>query len=129
MQSVQSTKPDLRPLRDVSRVGTTEHFRWLKGIVKSLLVLNLLDAVFTLLWVRAGLAEEANALMRELVNDHAVLFVVVKVVLVALGSFLLWRRRHRPTAVIGIFTVFLAYYAVLLYHLQYSSYLVRALMR
>jgi hypothetical protein len=67
--------------------------------------------------------------MRELVNDHAVVFVVVKTALVGLGSYLLWRRRHRPAAVVGIFAVFLAYYAVLLHHLQYSSYLVNALMR
>ncbi len=33
-------------------VGTPEHFRWLHGIVKAVLVLNLLDALFTLLWVR-----------------------------------------------------------------------------
>lgn len=129
MPFVPSTKPNVRPLRDLSSLGTEEHFRWVEGIVKSLLVLNLLDAVFTLLWVRVGAAEEANALMRELVNNHAVLFVVVKTALVAAGSYLLWRRRHRPVAVIGIFGVFLAYYAVLLYHLQYSSYLVRALMR
>jgi hypothetical protein len=112
---------------DVSRIGTAEHFRWVEGIVKSLLVLNLLDAIFTLFWVRVGLAEEANALMRDLVNNHAVLFVVVKTALVASGSYLLWRRRHRPTAVIGIFAVFIAYYAVLLYHVQYSSHLLQAL--
>jgi hypothetical protein len=129
MPSAPTTKPDRRALGDVSRVGTTEHFRWLEGIVKSLLVLNLLDAVFTLLWVRAGLAQEANALLRELVNDQAILFVTVKTALVALGSYLLWQRRYRPTAVIGIFTVFLAYYAVLLYHLQYSSFLLRDLMQ
>lgn len=113
--------------RDGLRVGTAEHFRWLEGIIKSLLVLNLLDAVFTLFWVEAGLAQEANAFMRELVNRHAVLFVTVKTALVALGSYLLWQRRHRPVAVVGIFAVFLAYYAVLLYHLQYSSYLLHAL--
>lgn len=129
MPSVPSTNPELSPSRDTSCIGTKEHFRWLEGIVKSLLVLNLLDAVFTLLWVRAGLAREANALMRDLVNDHSVLFLVVKTLLVGLGSYLLWKRRHRPAAVIGIFAVFLVYYAVLLYHLQYSSYLLHALVR
>jgi hypothetical protein len=117
----------LKEARDVSRVGAAEHFRWVEGIVKSLLVLNLLDAAFTLLWVRVGLAEEANPLMRDLVNDHAVLFVVVKTALVASGSYLLWQHRDRPTAVIGIFAVFIAYYAVLLYHIQHSSRLLNAL--
>jgi hypothetical protein len=108
-------------------VGTPRQFRWLNGIVKTVLVLNLLDALFTLLWVRAGLAHEANALMRDLVNEHAVLFVVTKLGLVSLGSLVLWRRRTHAVAVVAIFSAFLAYYLVLLYHLQYSSILVRNL--
>jgi hypothetical protein len=109
------------------RVGTAEQFRWLNGIVKTVLVLNLLDAIFTLVWVRAGFAREANALMRQLVNEHAILFVLTKLGLVSLGSLLLWRLRTHAGAVIAIFAAFLAYYLVLLYHLQYSSLLVRSL--
>jgi len=109
------------------RIGTPQQVRWLDGIVKTVLVLNLLDAVFTLVWVRAGLAREANALMRDLVNEHAVLFVVVKLGLVSLGSLVLWRRRTHAAAVVAIFVAFLAYYFILLHHLQYSSLLVRHL--
>jgi hypothetical protein len=96
--------------------------RWLEGIIGALLVLNLCDAVFTLLWVRLGLAREANHLMRALVEEHAILFMVVKIGLVSLGSLLLWRRRHRPVAVVALFGAFLVYYAVLLYHLSYASW-------
>ena len=102
-------------------IGHPEHFRWLYGIVKVVLVLNLLDAVFTLIWVHAGLAEEANALMRDLVNNHTVRFVLAKLALVSLGSILLWYRRHHPLAVIAIFLTFFAYYLIFLYHLQFSS--------
>lgn len=109
-------------------VGTPEHFRWLHGIVKAVLVLNLMDALFTLVWVRAGLAREANPLMERLVNEHAVGFVLIKLGLVGLGSWLLWKRRERPAAVLGIVAVFLAYYLLLLYHLQYASHLVRQLL-
>ncbi len=77
------------------RVGTPRQFRWLNGIVKTVLVLNLLDALFTLVWVRIGLAREANALMRDLVNEHAVLFVVTKLGLVSLGSLVLSREDGR----------------------------------
>jgi hypothetical protein len=107
------------------RLGTAQHFRWLKGIVKWVLVLNLCDAIFTLVWVRWGLAREANTLLDELVNEQAVAFVVTKLGLVSLGSWLLWRRRDRPLAVIAIFIAFVLYYLVLLYHLQYASGLVR----
>ena len=102
-------------------IGTPEQVQWLLGLVKAIFVLNLLDAVFTLIWVHAGLAEEANALMRDLVNNHAVRFVLAKLALVSLGSILLWYRRHHPLAVIAIFFTFLAYYLIFLYHLQFSS--------
>jgi hypothetical protein len=108
-------------------VGTPEHFRWLNGIVKMVLVLNLLDAVLTLVWVRSGLALEANPLIDELVDDHALAFILVKLGLVGLGSWLLWQRRRRPIAVIGIFAAFMAYYLVLLYHVHYAANLLRRL--
>lgn len=113
---------------DVSRIGTPEQFQWLHGIVKSVLVLNLIDAVLTLFWVQAGLAVEANTLIDELVNEHAVLFVAVKLSLVAMGSWLLWNRRSSPVAVVGIFMAFMTYYWVLLYHLQYAGRLVANLL-
>lgn len=74
---------------DASRIGTPEQFRWLHGIVKAVLVLNLVDAVLTLLWVHLGLAVEANTLIDELVNENAPLFVSVKLALVGMGSWLL----------------------------------------
>lgn len=106
-------------------VGTPEQMSWLTGVVIAVLVLNVLDALFTLVWVRAGLAVEANSLMRDLIENNAFLFVATKLGLVSLGSLLLWRQRTHPIAVVAIFGVFLAYYFVLLYHLQYSSVLVR----
>jgi hypothetical protein len=107
------------------RIGTPQHFGWLLGIVKSVLVLNLLDALLTLYWVRAGRATEANTLIDELVEQNAVAFVATKLALVAMGSWVLWKRRRHPVAVVGIFAVFVCYYLILLYHLQYLSRLVR----
>jgi len=89
-----SSKAPLDP-----RIGTPEQFRWLLGIVKVVLALNLLDAIFTLFWINAGLAREANPLLAEIVRDHPVGFAIVKLGLVAGGSFLLWRYRSRPLAV------------------------------
>jgi hypothetical protein len=110
--------------RVAMELGTAEQFRWLDWIVKCVLVLNLADAIFTLIWVRWGLALEANALMRDLVNEHALGFMLAKLLLVSGGSWLLWQRRHHSVAVVAIFTAFIAYYAVLLYHVQYASHLV-----
>jgi hypothetical protein len=108
------------------RVGSPEHFRWLHGVVKVILVLNLLDALFTLLWVGAGLAREANPLLRELVVESPLVFALAKLGLVGLGSLLLWRLRQRPLAVVAIFVAFLTYYAVLLHHLRFLGRLLRA---
>jgi hypothetical protein len=54
-------------------------------------------------------------------------FFAVKLGLVGMGSWLLWRRRENPTAVVSIFIAFFVYYLVLLYHLQYAATLVRSL--
>jgi hypothetical protein len=48
-------------------VSTPDQLRWLDGIVKAVIVLNLLDIVFTLYWVGEGWAEEANLLLQNMV--------------------------------------------------------------
>ena len=102
-------------------IGTRQHFRWLVGIVKWLVVLNLLDGIFTLVWVQYFYAEEYNLMLRDLAQGDMVLFMLVKLTLVSLGAVFLWRNRSHPLAVIAIFLAFLAYYLVLLYHLRYTT--------
>ena len=109
-------------------IGTPQHFRWLLGIVKMLLALNLLDAVFTLFWINAGLAREANPLLAVIVRDRPILFTVVKLSLVGSASLLLWHHRYRPLAVVGIFLGFFVYYCLFLYHIGFLSLVVGALL-
>lgn len=99
-------------------VGSALHYHWLRGIVATGLILNAIDAVMTVVWVSTGLAMEANPVLGSLVSDHPVLFVAAKQTLVSLGSWLLWRRRREPLAVIGIFLFFLVYWWLLLVHLR-----------
>lgn len=94
---------------------------WLESLAKLILVLNLLDAVFTLIWLRFGLAREANIFLSHTVEHHPVLFVAVKFSLVSLGVYLLWRYRQRWLAGAGLVLVGLVYYLILLYHLQFLS--------
>ena len=108
-------------------IGTPQHFRWLMGVVKVVLVLNLLDAIFTTYWVGAGLAREANPLMADLIERSPVLFVLCKTSLVALGSLFLWWRRNHRFAVVGIFGIFVVYYGILLFHLGYLGWVVGGL--
>jgi hypothetical protein len=100
------------------RIGTIQHFRWLGWIVWGTLVLNVVDAFLTLYWITSGFATEANPLMAVLIEEHPLVFIVVKFSLVFLGSTLLWRYRKRPLSVICIFLAFMVYYGVVLYHLN-----------
>ena len=104
------------------RIGTVQHFRWLAYIVWATLVLNVADAVLTLLWVTSGQATEANPIMAVLIERNPIMFVVVKFTLVFLGSTLLWRYRKRPLSVICIFIAFIVYYSVLLYHFRFGDF-------
>jgi hypothetical protein len=94
---------------------------WLWTAVVAVVVLNLADAVFTMWWVHAGIATEANVLLADLVEGNAVLFALAKSTLVSLGLLLLWRQRERPLAAFGIALVFVAYNGLVLYHLGIAA--------
>jgi hypothetical protein len=126
-----SSLPDANaplPAGSALQIGTPTHFNWLHGIVATVVVLNLIDAVLTLAWVRWGFAKEANLLLATMVEEHAVLFVLGKISLVSLGTLLLWRRRDHALAVVGIFAAFILYYAVLLFHLSFAGNLLKQVM-
>ena len=98
--------------------GGGEGARWLRTIVVAVIVLNLFDAVLTLLWVQLGVATEANVLLEGVLSRSAVLFMVVKMALVSLGVGLLWRQRARPLAIFGIALVFCAYATLAVHHVR-----------
>lgn len=100
------------------KIGTLQHFRWLKGVVVAVLVMNLLDAVFTIIVVTTQRASEANPVLAELALHSPPLFMFAKMLLVSFGSYTLWGLRRRPFAVCAIFVAFLTYYCVLLFHLH-----------
>jgi hypothetical protein len=87
---------------------------WLSSAV---VILNLLDAVFTIIYTNAGYASEANPLMAVALASTPVVFVLAKVSLVSLGVLLLWRVRDRAFAAFGIVATAAAYALVVLYHL------------
>lgn len=89
----------------------------LRLVVVALLLLNLLDAVFTLVWVEAGIAKEANLLLEGILSQSAMGFMLVKLTLVSLGVLLLWRHREHKLAVAGLAVACFAYNSLLVYHL------------
>ena len=97
---------------------SSKNFALQLGLIKAILVLNLIDAVLTLIWVTGGYAYEANPLLRHWIETSPLVFVIGKLALVGLGSLILWRYRHRRLAVITVFLAFIVYYALLLWHLR-----------
>ena len=79
-------------------------------------MLNAIDGVLTVFWVFSGHAHEANPIMDHLIEVDPVVFMAVKLALVALGSFLLWRLRYKRAAVVAIFVLFMVYYGILVVH-------------
>jgi hypothetical protein len=86
------------------------------------LVLNLADAVFTLVYVRLGLASEANPFMKTALGSGPVAFMALKLGLVSLCVLLLQRLRERQLAVraadVALVGSAVAYATLLLYHLS-----------
>jgi len=99
-------------------VGRAQHFDWLRGLIAGIFTLNVADGVMTVYWVLSGRARESNPLMDRLLDIDPLVFMVVKLALVALGSVLLWRLRRHAIAVTAIFALFLVYYWLLLPHLE-----------
>lgn len=89
----------------------------------AVIVLNLVDAIFTILYTRFGVATEANPLMDQVLSSGPLVFMITKLSLVSLGVYLLWRLRHRRSAVAGLVAVGSAYVWLLVHHLSAVHYL------
>ena len=89
-----------------------------------ILVLNLFDASFTLLYTTSGLAIEANPLMEQVISRSPLQFMLIKTALVSLGLLLLWRLRWQRMAKLAIVGSALAYSVLIVYHLSEAHQLV-----
>lgn len=84
-------------------------------------VLNLLDAVLTLLWIHLGIAEEANTLWGTLVETRPMAFVLIKLAVVFAGVFVLVKRRDRPLARMGLGATSAVYAVLLGWHITIAT--------
>jgi hypothetical protein len=85
-----------------------------------LLLLNLLDAAFTLTWVYSGVASEANPVMAGAISLGPGVFIATKVALVTLAVALLWRNREHLTARWALVPVSLLYALVAGGHIGFA---------
>ncbi len=82
-----------------------------------LFALNWLDAQLTIVWVRAGLATEGNALMAYFLDYSALSFLSVKLLIGASVAYLLYRLSHIKLARRGVSLALAVYAIVMLVHL------------
>jgi hypothetical protein len=84
----------------------------------AIVILNLFDALFTLIYTRTGLATESNPVMQGILARSPVVFVAAKLTLVSLSVVLLFRLRHRTAAVVALASGATMYALVFAYHLS-----------
>jgi hypothetical protein len=82
-----------------------------------LFLLNLLDAVLTIYWVRNGIATEGNQLMAMLLDIGNTPFLVVKVGIGAITALVLWNWGHLRLAKIGLAVTLSLYICIMGFHL------------
>ncbi|MCE9668054.1 DUF5658 family protein [Myxococcus stipitatus] len=89
-----------------------------------LLTLNLLDGLFTLLFLQMGVAEELNPLMRLAYEQHPLFFMFSKLLIVNTGLWLLCLHRRMRASRIAIRVGAAVYGIIVIYHLAFLTHLV-----
>jgi hypothetical protein len=79
--------------------------------------LNLLDALLTIVWVRAGVATEGNYLMATLLDIGNGPFLGVKIAIGAVAAFVLFRWGSRPLARFGLAVALAIYIGLMGIHI------------
>lgn len=72
------------------------------GMAFTLLLLNLVDALCTITWVELRIAWEANPVMAFALSGSPVIFMVAKMALVQLGTWLLVSHQHTRAARVAL---------------------------
>jgi Domain of unknown function (DUF5658) len=82
-----------------------------------LFLLNLLDALLTIFWVRNGFATEGNHLMATLLDLGNTPFLGVKIAMGAVTAFVLWYWKDFRLAKYGLTLTLMVYMGLMAIHL------------
>ena len=88
-----------------------------RNILIAIIGLNLFDAVATLTWLDLGFAKEANPLMAPLIAYCPYCFVAIKMGIVVIVCWFLWRERENKYTFLASKIVFSAYTLLALWHM------------
>ena len=82
-----------------------------------LFVLNLLDALLTIVWVRSGVATEGNQLMATLLDIGNAPFLGVKIAIGVVAAVVLIRSRNNVLAKYGVAIAIAVYLGLMVVHI------------
>jgi len=82
-----------------------------------LFLLNLLDAILTIVWVRSGVAPEGNQLMAKLMDMSDLTFLGAKIAMGTFAAIVLLRWGNRKLAKYGVAVALAVYISVMGIHL------------
>ena len=88
----------------------------LPALAVAILLFNIIDAVATLAWIEAGIAEEGNPLMAWLIERGDLYFITGKLSLVVAGLAILWTGRGHRLARAGLWVIAAVYAALMIFH-------------
>lgn len=86
-----------------------------------ILALNIVDVWATILWVRMGVAQEANPLLAPLLEHSEWSFVTVKMGIVCAGLGFLWQHRDIALVRVGLAICTAVYGSLAVYHLSIGA--------
>lgn len=88
----------------------------ISSVLRLIFLLNIIDALLTAVWIRSGIANEANPVMSYLISQGIATFVITKVLCVLVAVTILWNFRALFFArVVSIFAL-VVMMAVIIYH-------------
>jgi hypothetical protein len=90
----------------------------LELLILSILVLNCIDGILTIVLLGTGKVVEMNPMMAYLLGYHPLLFMVCKQFLVSAGVLLLWRLREHVFSIFSLLGIFVVYYMILLHQIR-----------
>jgi len=93
--------------------------KFLKYLLVSTLLFNLVDVIVSTYLIYYGEVDEANPVMEMYLGLGIIPFIIAKVVLVGGGCLILWRNREKFLARVGTYVVF-SYYLSLMGYFIYG---------
>ena len=89
----------------------------MKHILSIIIILCLLDAILTMIWLSTGIAVESNPFMELLINKSHLLFIVIKMALTYVSIHILYKYKDRKGVLTASKMLAILYLIIIIYHI------------